>query len=212
MSPKHLTTGPFKAHYLRSGDPYELSNGHPIYCAPASAYLARFYSIGGLVLDTDPDVGWVGINAGITTEPGMLRAPNIVVRATAPEEEGNVWLTEAPPLAVEYAAEGQDMDDLQCKLAELLQAGTGWIWVVHLTDPRRVEVHRLRQPVQVYWPGQFLEAPGLLKNPVPVEALYDREVAHGVALRNLLQRRGYDSLEAVYAEGETKGRLGSRIP
>jgi hypothetical protein len=65
--------------------------------------------------------------------------------------------------------------------------------------------------VQLYQPGQLLEAPGVLKNPVPVEALYDRAAAHAVTLRNLLQRQGYSDLEAVRAaseaEGEAKGRV-----
>ncbi|MEA2603082.1 MAG: hypothetical protein QOF89_4074 [Acidobacteriota bacterium] len=39
-------------------------------------------------------------------------------------------------------------------------------------------------------PGEELRAPGILANPVPVEALYDREVALEVAFRNLLQRQG----------------------
>jgi hypothetical protein len=56
------------------------------------------------------------------------------------------------------------------------------------------------------YPGQHLEAPGVLANPVPVEALYDPEAAHEVALRNLLQRRGYLDLEAVRQEGRDRGR------
>jgi len=63
-----------------------------------------------------------------------------------------------------------------------------------------------QQPVQLYRPGQRLEAPGVLKNPVPVEALYDRDAAHEVTLRNLLQRRGYSDLEAVHAAGAAKDR------
>jgi hypothetical protein len=43
--------------------------------------------------------------------------------------------------------------------------------------------------------------PGVLRNPVPVEALYDRRAAHRVTLRNLLQRQGYENLDAVRAEG-----------
>ena len=52
------------------------------------------------------------------------------------------------------------------------------------------------------YPGQHLEAPGILSNPVPVEALYDPDAAHEAALRNPLQRRGYTDLEAVREEGE----------
>ena len=49
--------------------------------------------------------------------------------------------------------------------------------------------------------GEELAAPGILRNPIPVDALYDRRVAQGVELRNLLQREGYASLDAVRAEG-----------
>jgi hypothetical protein len=49
-------------------------------------------------------------------------------------------------------------------------------------------------------PGEVLEAPGILANPVPVEALYDREAAHQVILRNLLQRQGYNSLDEVRSQ------------
>ena len=46
----------------------------------------------------------------------------------------------------------------------------------------------------------------MLAYPVPVEALYDPEAAHEVALRNLLQRRGYLDLDAVREEGRDRGR------
>lgn len=85
------------------------------------------------------------------------------------------------------------------------------VWVVRLSGPRCVEVHQPRQPVQLYQPGQLLEAPGILKNPIPVEALYDREAAHEVTLRNLLQRWGYADLEAVRAAGEAQGQLGGSM-
>ncbi|KYF47276.1 hypothetical protein BE08_24550 [Sorangium cellulosum] len=54
-------------------------------------------------------------------------------------------------------------------------------------------------------PGEELLAPGVLKNPVRVEALYDREAAHEATLRNLLQRRGYEDIEAVREEGYARG-------
>jgi hypothetical protein len=78
--------------------------------------------------------------------------------------------------------------------------------VVRLTGPRRVEVHERGKAVEVLGPGQVLRAPGVLRNDVPVEALYDREVAHEAALRNLLQRSGFDSIEAVREEGREAGR------
>ncbi|MCP3956252.1 MAG: hypothetical protein GY719_00180 [bacterium] len=60
-------------------------------------------------------------------------------------------------------------------------------------------------------PGEELEAPGILENPVPVDALYDWEVGQEVTLRNLLQRHGYESLEAVEATGEAAGRAEGEI-
>src|SRR5690606_25923776 len=62
-----------------------------------------------------------------------------------------------------------------------------------------------RLPARVALPGEELLAPGVLKNPVRVEALYDREAAHEATLRNLLQRRGYQDLEAVREEGRKEG-------
>jgi hypothetical protein len=54
-------------------------------------------------------------------------------------------------------------------------------------------------------PGEQLVAPGILANPVPVEALYDREAARPVIFRNLLERQGYASLDDVRAEGQAEG-------
>jgi hypothetical protein len=54
-------------------------------------------------------------------------------------------------------------------------------------------------------PGEELTAPGILRNPVPVEALYDRAAGHRAVLRNLLQREGYASIEAIRAAGIEQG-------
>jgi hypothetical protein len=54
-------------------------------------------------------------------------------------------------------------------------------------------------------PGEELTAPGILQNPVPVDALYDRQAAHAVTLRNLLQRQGYRDLDEVRGEGRQEG-------
>ncbi len=91
------------------------------------------------------------------------------------------------------------------KIAELLAAGTGLVWVVRLIGPQRVEVHRPNEPMKLYSASDVLEAPGVLRNPVPVRALFDRDAAHEVVLRNLLQRRGYASLNAVREEGREEG-------
>jgi hypothetical protein len=42
--------------------------------------------------------------------------------------------------------------------------------------------------MRTVYPGGTLAAPGILKNTVPVEALYDREAAHRQTFRNLLRR------------------------
>jgi hypothetical protein len=56
------------------------------------------------------------------------------------------------------------------------------------------------------YPGELLEAPGILRNAIPVEALYDSAAAETAALRNLLQRRGYASLDDVRSEGKAEGK------
>lgn len=45
----------------------------------------------------------------------------------------------------------------------------------------------------------------MLQNPVPVRALFDKEAALEVTLRNLLNRKGYHDLDAVRAEGHKEG-------
>lgn len=201
-SPK-TAPGPFNTSQLRSGDPYELSRGHAVYMAPTGHDGAGPNLRGGLVLDTDPMAPAVGVDAGIELSPNTMRAPDLAV-GLGPERPG--WGTVAPPLAVEYASVGQDEAELQQKIVELLDAGTRFLWVVRLVGPRRVEVFEPGKPVRTVGPGQTLTAPGVLQNPVRVEALYDRGAAHEDTLRNLLQRKGYDSIEAVRAEGALEGR------
>jgi hypothetical protein len=121
-----------------------------------------------------------------------------------PDQAG--WVQGAPPLAVEYADTGQDEEELQLKIQELFAAGTRHVWVVRLNGPRRVEVHQPGRKPHTANPGEQLEAPGILANPVPVEALWDREAGLRATFRNLLQRQGYASLDEVRAEGEAKGR------
>jgi len=195
--------GPFRADQLHSGDPYELSAGHAIQCLPTGGRGSRANLIGGQLLDSDPDVESAGIDTGFAPYPDMLRAPDVAV-GNVSDEPG--WVKGVPPLAVEYADRGQDEAALTAKIQDLLGAGTRYIWVVRLTGPRRVEVHEPGQPMRLAHPGGQLLAPGILRNPVDVTALYDREAAHEATLRNLLQRRGYESIEAVYAEGEVLGR------
>jgi predicted transposase YdaD len=76
---------------------------------------------------------------------------------------------------------------------------------VRLGGPRRVEVYEPRKKPRTVLPGSLLTAPGVLQNPVRVEALYDRDEAERATLRNLLQRRGYEDLDAVLAKGRQEG-------
>ena len=201
--------GPFTADQIKDGDRYELSNGHAMYCAPAGDRHARHNTSGALVLDSDPDVEWSGVDAGFTLKPNTVRAPDISV-APPPAEEGK-WIPGVPPLAVEYADKGQNEIDLKIKIKELLAAGTRYVWVVHLVGPQRVEVHVKDGPNRLLSATDLLEAPGILRNPVPVYALFDRKEAHRVTLRNLLQREGYENLEAVLWEGVQRGKAEGKV-
>jgi Uma2 family endonuclease len=200
--------GPFRADQLRAGDPYELSNGHPVECLPTGGRGGRAANVGGGVLASDPAVQDVGVEVGFSPSPEILRAPDLAV-GEIPDQPG--WVNGAPPLAVEYADTGQDEADLQIKIRELFSAGTLYLWVVRLTGPRRVEVHQPGQAMRTLHPGEQLTAPGVLANPIPVEALYDREAARRVIFSNLLQREGYASLEEVRAEGVAQGVVQGEI-
>src|ERR1700741_4229134 len=113
--------GPFRADQLHSGDPYELSNGHPVHCLPTGRRGGRATSVGDGVLASDPAVPDVGVDVGYSPSPETLRAPDLSV-GEIPDEPG--WAQGAPPLAVEYADTGQDEADLQIKIRELFAAGT----------------------------------------------------------------------------------------
>ncbi len=197
------TRGPFRADQLRPGDPYELSNGHPILCLPTGSRGGRATNVGGGVLASDPAVQDVGVDVGFSPSSDILRAPDLSV-GELPDQPG--WVQGAPPLAVEYADTGQDEAELQTKIQQLFAAGTRFVWVVRMIGPRRVEVYRPGERMRIANPGEQLVASGILANPVPVEALYDREAARPVIFRNLLERQGYASLDDVRAEGEALGR------
>ena len=198
----HDSRGPFNASQIRSGDPYELSNGHTVRCLPTGGRGSAANAGGASVIGSDPDVESVGVDAGFSPEPGTLRAPDVAVGVS--DQPG--WSPGVPPLALEYADRGQDEGDLKAKIDDLLRAGTQWIWVVRLDGPRRVEVHSPGEPMRLAHPGDELEAPGILRNPVPVLALYEKSEADRVTLRNLLQRQGYEDLEAVLSVGREQGR------
>jgi Uma2 family endonuclease len=195
--------GPWTASDVRPGSRYELHDGHPIYCAPSGGEDARSTIAGAEVLDTDPAVEEAGIDAGYSPSPRIVRAPDVSV-GNVPDKRG--WIQGVPALALEYAGVDQEEDKLQEKIADLLTAGTRLIWVVRLVDPRRVEVYEQGKPVRTLGPGEELSAPGILRNDVPVEALYDRRAAHRVMLRNLLQREGYESLADVREDAPRRGR------
>jgi Uma2 family endonuclease len=194
--------GPYTADQIREGEPYELSNGHRIYCESGGGRHGSENATGALVLGSDPKVKEIGVDTGFSWEPKMLRAPDIAI-GNVPNEPG--WVKGVPELAVEYADKGQDEAELQKKIRELLEAGTRYLWVVRLVGPRRVEVFERGKAMRQLRPGELLTAPGVLKNPVPVDALYDRDAADWATLKNLLQRYGFEDLEAVLAEGEAKG-------
>lgn len=201
--PLSTSRGPFRADQIRLGDPYELSNGHAIHCMGTGGRGSRANLVGSSVLETDPAVEEAGVDTGYTPQPDTLRAPDVAV-GNVPDQPG--WVQGAPPLAVEYAETGQDEKELATKISELFAAGTQFIWVIRLVGPRRVEVHQPGQEMQLVQPGEELTAPGILQNPVPVEALYDRQAAHQATLRNLLQRQGYHNLEEVRSEGREQGQ------
>ncbi len=188
--------GPFRPEQLRSGDPYELSQGHPIYCPPKGEDITGPRKLGFAVLDSDPAVRRAGVDTGLALSADTLRAPDVAVNF----EAGDGTWAKSAPLAVEYAGKGQDEADLRTKIAELLTAGTRWVWVVRLVGPRRVEVHEAGAAMRTVGDDGTLTAPGVLGLPVPVRALYDRDAAHQVTLRNLLSAKGYGSLDAVRNE------------
>ncbi len=205
---KHLWPGgrgPFRADQVRSGDPYELSQGHPIVCAPTGQEGAGPNGLGFAVLDSDPAVKRAGVDAGIALGPDTLRAPDVAVNFVPGE---GTW-AKAAPLVVEYAGRGQDESDLREKIAEFHAAGTDHVWVVRLAE-RCVEVHERAKPSRVVGADGELTAPGVLALPVPVRALFDRDAAHETTLRNILSAKGYESLEAIRREGLDAGALSAR--
>jgi hypothetical protein len=51
-----------------------------------------------------------------------------------------------------------------------------FVSVVRMAVPRRVEVYESGKDARTVLPGGVLDAPGILQNAVPVEALYDRDL------------------------------------
>lgn len=207
MRKLHSAPGPFRVDQLKSGDPYELSEGHPIEVMPTGSRGSRRVVAAGAALGSDPGVAEIGAETGHALSGDTLRAPDLSI-GRVPDDPG--WVAGAPPLAIEYADRGQDEGELKQKIAELLAAGSREVWVVRLTGARRVEVHAPGVPPVTRVPGDRLELPGVLTNPFPVEALFDVEAARRVTLTNLLNREGYADLDSVRAEGRKEGRKAGR--
>ena len=196
--PTERSHGPYLPDQVRSGDSYELSKGRRVLCNPTGSDGAGPNGHGFAVLDSDPMVKSAAVDPGIDLGERTLRAPDVGVNL---EGRSGVWF-QSTALALEYAGAGQDERELRTKIAELLDGGTRWVWVVRVTGPRRVEVHEKGAPVRIAREGEELTAPGVLELPVPVRALFDRDAAHETTLRNLLRAQGYDGLEAVRREAE----------
>jgi hypothetical protein len=204
MDPKmRPERGPFTADMIRDGDRYELDRGHALYVAPGGGEHGRNAGLGFAVLSSDPLVDQAGVDVGYVLDPGTMRAPDVAV-GNVPDRPG--WVKGAPPLALEYASTGQDDEELATRIPQLLKAGTRWVWVVRLQIPRHVVVYEAGQPERAVFPGETLEAPGILALPVPVEALWDGRLAADVTFRNLLSRRGYTTLEQLREEVLREGR------
>jgi len=203
MLDRYMAPGYVTADQVRSGDYAEVSDGHRVELCPAGGRGGRANLVGASVLDTDPGVKSAAIDTGFSPNPKTLRAPDIAV-GDIPDAPG--WIRGAPPLAVEYADTGQDEVQLQKKIKELFAASTQYVWVVRLEGPRRVEIYKNGARMRTVDHTGILSAPGILKNSVPVAALYDREAAHEATLRNLLQRKGYSSLQEVEEKAVKKGR------
>ncbi|HEU4412803.1 MAG TPA: Uma2 family endonuclease [Polyangiaceae bacterium] len=195
---------PTRIDELREGDRYELSEGRAVYCAPAQFKHGGPHVVSALPLASDPSVTEIGADVGHVLGDRTLRAPDLSVGEMGAGDGG--WATKAPPLAIELASQGQDEADLQLKIKQLLAAGTRFVWVVRLLGPRRVEVYERGRAVKTKLPGERLEAPGILKNPPLVEALYDPDASFEHTLQNLLERKGYAGLDAVRAEAAREGR------
>ena len=207
MAPRNsqrASEGPFLPYQLEIGGEYELSNGHPVECLQTGGDGTGPNGRGFLALDTDPLAANAGVDLGMQLGALTMRAPDVAVGAF-PEKKG--WVQGALPLALEYAAATQDEEKLQERIADMLSHGVKYVWVVRLVGPRRVEVHERGLAMRTVLPGQTLTAPGVLQNPVRVEALYDRDAAHEAALQNLLQRKGYHDLDAVLEKGIEAGTV-----
>ncbi len=112
-----IASDKFQAGQLRSGDPYELSDGRVILCMPTGGCGSRANLLGGQVFDTDPDVESAGVDTSFTPSPGILRTPDVAAVSNVADEPG--WVQDTPPLAVKYADSGQDEKELTDKIVRV---------------------------------------------------------------------------------------------
>lgn len=186
--------GGYTADDMIPGTPFELSEGRLIECAPPGRRHQDSVAATSKVLELDPSAEHVVFDVGFKLGPRTMRAPDVSVGgslATEPNQEG--YVAGAPLLAVEHADRGQDKEDLKVKIRELLQFGTKYVWVVHLHGVQRVEVYERDQPRRTFNMDDTITAPGVLQNPVPVRALFDRKYAEQLVLESGM-RRGKASL------------------
>ena len=93
------------------------SKGHPILCMPTGGRGSRSNLVGASALETDPAVESAGVDPGFAPNAKTLRAPDVAV-GNVPDAPG--WVKGVPPLAVEYSDTGQDEDELQARIHDLL--------------------------------------------------------------------------------------------
>ncbi|MBI2377634.1 MAG: Uma2 family endonuclease [Deltaproteobacteria bacterium] len=196
-------TGPFHADDLTPGERYELVDGHPMYQAATGGDGASTVAVGVQAIGSDPGAEETGVDPGYVLDDTNVRAPDIAV-GNVPDARG--FIKGVPRLAVEYAGQRQDEVRLQEKIQAFLSRGTEQIWVVRLIGPRRVEVYRPGAAVVTLSTGQSLLAAGILEYPIPVEALFDKQSARAVALRNYLSDVGYTSIDEIKSAGREEGR------
>jgi Uma2 family endonuclease len=194
-TPPPRPPGGYTVADLRDGDRFELSKGTLIECHPAGNRHTRSVRDAAVAITTDPAVHSSGVDAGHQLAPDVLRAPDVSIGIGDSDAPG--WLQGPPLLAIEQASVGQKEEELKTKIAELLQAGTRYVWVVRLTGPQHVEVHERGRAMRRFLIDDTLTAPGILKNPVPVRVFFDGELAGRAALKNLLDRYGYGDAAPV---------------
>lgn len=201
-----MSPGPFRAHMLRDGDRYELCNGHTIRQPPARSLKGSCVTIGSSAIMYAPGITRsCGLNVGIAfNDDKNLRAPNIVLDM---DLGGSGWATQAPPLAVEYADPHTDDEDLDHKIAELIELGTRIYWVVRLVGPLRVDVHEAGRPLRTVEADETLHADGILRNAVPVRALVEHEASQALTLLNILNGKGYRNLAEYLADHPNVRRI-----